>query len=179
MALDKIFVGSSTEAQKVAEAVGEVIDSHEGTEAVLWNTLFPAGIILLEQIERLPNEISGAVLLATPDLECRRNEKTVAAPIANIVFEYGYLSARLGRKRVSILQFGDVDLPSDLQGVRVIKDNQYEYQKGSAAPLLERTKRDLSQWLEQLPRQTPGLPPISQVRPMEVIASCLSFSKNS
>src|SRR5882762_3064764 len=103
MAVNNIFVGSSTEAQKLAEAVAEIINTHEGTQAVLWNALFPAGIILLEQIERLPDEVSGAVLLATPDLECRRNETTVAAPIANIVFEYGYLSARLGRRRVSIL----------------------------------------------------------------------------
>ena len=140
-----------------------MIDHHEGTEAVLWSTLFPAGKILLEQIELLPNEIAGAILLATPDLKFSRNRKSFFAPVANIVFEYGYLSARLGRRRVSILQIDEVDLPSDLQGVRFIKDNQHRYQKDEAFHLLESTKRDLWQWLDQLPRLTPGLPPITQV----------------
>ncbi|HEX5884177.1 MAG TPA: TIR domain-containing protein [Pyrinomonadaceae bacterium] len=163
MVINKIFIGSSNEAEKLAEAVGEMIDHHDGTKAVLWRTLFPAGNILLEQIERLPNEIAGAILLATPDLKCSRNEEPFSAPVANIVFEYGYLSARLGRRRVSILQFDEVALPSDLQGVRIIKDNQRRYQKGAVFPLLESTKRDLQQWLDQLPRLTSGLSPITQV----------------
>jgi predicted nucleotide-binding protein len=113
-----IFVGSSNEAEALAKAVGDLIDGHDGTEAVLWSALFPAGLILLEQIERLPAEIAGAVLVATPDVECRRGQTSFSAPTANVVFEYAYLSARLGRKRVSVLQIDDVDLPSDLQGVR-------------------------------------------------------------
>jgi hypothetical protein len=169
MNLNKIFIGSSTEALKLAEAVGEMIDNHEGTKAVLWSTLFPAGMILLEQIERLPNEIAGAVLLATPDVKCSRKRKRwfdfkrFSAPIANIVFEYGYLSARLGRKRVFILQFDEVDLASDLQGVTVIKDKRHHYEKGADAALLEPTRRKLSKWLDDLPRLTSGLPSISQV----------------
>ena len=114
MSINKIFIGSSREAKKFADAVGEIIDNHEGTKAILWDTLFPAGIILLEQIERLPNDIAGAVLLATPDVECSRKEQRFSAPVANIVFEYGYLSARLGRRRVCIVRFDEVELPSDL-----------------------------------------------------------------
>ena len=159
MNVNKIFIGSSREALKLAEAVEEMIDNHEGTEAILWNTLFPAGMILLEQIERLPNEIAGAVLLATPDVECSRNQERFSAPVANIVFEYGYLSARLGLKRVSILQFDEVRLPSDLEGVTVIKC----YQNGADGPLLETKRGDLWKWLDQLPRLTSGLPPISEV----------------
>jgi len=163
MALNKIFIGSSSEAEALAQVVGEVIDNHKGTQAVLWNNSFPPGVILLEQIESLPDQFVGAVLLWTPDLECCRNQTSFSAPIANIVFEYGYLSARLGRRRVSILQFHEVDLPSDLQGVTIIKDKQYQYQKDKAAPLSESTKKSLWQWLDQLPVLTPQLPPIVQV----------------
>lgn len=163
MALNKIFIGSSSEAEALAQVVAEVINNHKSTQAVLWKDSFPTGVILLEQIEHLPDQFVGAVLLATPDLECCRDQTSFSAPIANIIFEYGYLSARLGRRRVSILQFHEVDLPSDLQGVTIIKDKQYQYQKGAAAPLSESTKKSLWQWLDQLPVLTPKRPPISQV----------------
>jgi hypothetical protein len=140
-----------------------LIDAHEGAEAVLWSALFPAGVILLEQIERLPAEVAGAVLVATPDLQCRRGQTSFSAPTANVVFEYAYLSARLGRKRVSVLRIDDVDLPSDLQGVKLVEDNQFLYQQGAAFPLLERTKAELWRWLDQLPRLAPRLPAVSQV----------------
>jgi len=151
MTLNEIFVGSSSEALKLAEAIGERIDRHQGTKAVLWNTLFPAGMILLERIESLPNEIAGAVLLATPDVKCSRRQERFSAPVANIVFEYGYLSARLGRKRVFIWRFDKVPLPSDLQGVTYIEDEDPD------------RDQKFSDWLDKLPRLTPGLPPISQV----------------
>ena len=164
MALNRIFIGSSSEALSLAQVVREMIDNHKSTEAVLWKTAaFPPGVILLEQIERLPDDVVGAVLLATPDLECCRNQTSFSAPIANIVFEYGYLSARLGRRRVCILQFDEVHLPSDLEGVMIIKEKQYQYQSGAPAPLSESTKESLWQWLNQLPSLTPQLPPISQV----------------
>ena len=35
MALNKIFIGSSSEAEALAQVVGKVIDNHEGTQAVL------------------------------------------------------------------------------------------------------------------------------------------------
>src|SRR5215208_4349413 len=101
--LRKIFIGSSLEALNQAELVAKVIDQ-AGMHPVLWKTIFPAGNILLEKIEQLPNMVDGAVLLATPDLVCDRQGKNeqFSAPVANVVFEYGYLSARLSRKRVAI-----------------------------------------------------------------------------
>jgi carbon monoxide dehydrogenase subunit G len=44
----------------------------------------------------------------------------VIQEVSNIMFEYGYLSARLTRQRVVICLVDDVDLPSDLHGVKVI-----------------------------------------------------------
>ena len=162
---NKIFIGSSTEALKVAEMVGEMIRSHKDTEAVLWNTRFPAGQMLLEEIERLPQEITGAVLLATPDIEYTRDGEPFTAPIANVVFEYGYLAARLTRKRVAICRFGKLDLPSDVEGVNVIviRRDEYEYRKGVASPLPDNAKTKISQWLDELPPLVEGMPAVSQV----------------
>ena len=60
----KIFVGSSSEAQDLAESVGKVIE-RAGMEPVLWKDIFPAGDILLERIEQLPGMVDGAVLVSS------------------------------------------------------------------------------------------------------------------
>jgi hypothetical protein len=87
----------------------------------VWNTeVFPPGRTLLEQIEILPSQFDTAVLLATPDVACRIGSRRFRTTVANVFFEYGYLSARLTRERVAICQFQNADLPSDLRGVKLI-----------------------------------------------------------
>lgn len=156
----KIFVGSSSEALKVAELVGEVI-KETGMVPLVWDTMFPAGDILLEAIEKLPNEVDGAVLLATPDVCCKRGEGSFDAPVANVIFEYGYLAARLTRKRVAICKFEGATIPSDLEGMTVVLAGNYE--KGAPLPLPEDVTRNLRSWLERLPPLADGIPPISRV----------------
>jgi hypothetical protein len=158
----KIFVGSSSEALGVAELVGKVIED-AGMEPVLWKTVFPAGDILLESIEKLPSLVDGAVLLATPDLDCHRKEKNerYRAPIENIVFEYGYLSARLSRKRVAICTFNGAKMPSDLQGLTLVPAGRYE--KGAPSALPAEAKTSLERWLAGLAPLAAGISPISQV----------------
>src|SRR5262249_61527485 len=102
----KIFVGSSTEALNEAGFIAQVIEKQPGMEAVVGNRdAFPVGRTLLEAIERLPFDYHGAVLLATPDVSCRRDGESFTAPVSNVVFEYGYLAARLTRERVAICRF--------------------------------------------------------------------------
>lgn len=156
----KIFVGSSREALEVAKLVGEVI-KETGMVPLVWDTMFPAGDILLEAIEKLPSEVDGAVLLATPDVCCKREEESFDAPVANVVFEYGYLAARLTRKRVAICKFEGATIPSDLEGMTVVLAGNYE--KGDPLPLPEDATRNLRSWLERLPPLADGIPPISRV----------------
>jgi hypothetical protein len=159
----KIFVGSSEEAVKVAEFVGKVI-KEAGMEPVVWDTIFPTGNILLENIEQLPNSVDGAVLVATPDVVCRRSGERFSAPVANVIFEYGYLAARLTRKRVSICRFEEAKMPSDLEGMTVVPAGKYEKdENGDPLPLTEDATRKLRRWLERLVPLADGIPPISQV----------------
>jgi predicted nucleotide-binding protein len=86
---------------------------------VVWDIgAFPVGSTLLERIDSFADEFAGAVLLFTPDVDSVRSGQTADKPVSNVMFEYGYLSARLTRQRVSICLFENADLPSDLQGVR-------------------------------------------------------------
>jgi hypothetical protein len=158
----KVFVGSSSEALNIAEVIGEVI-RRAGMEPVLWKEIFPAGDILLEKIEQLPDMVDGAILLATPDLACKRKarEEEFSAPVANVVFEYGYLSGRLSRKRVAICAFGGADMPSDLQGLTTVQAGSFDKSKQSS--LSSEAEASLKRWLTSLVPLPIGIPPMRRV----------------
>jgi hypothetical protein len=158
----RIFVGGSSEALREAIFMREVINKQPGMEAVVWNSdAFAVGRTLLETIERLPFDYHRAVLLATPDVSCRRNKKKFDAPVANVVFEYGYLAARLSRDRVAICRFKNAEVPSDLGGMKLIEVK--EYQKKNAPALPREAETELVGWLKHLPAGVSGIPAISQV----------------
>src|SRR4029077_20135036 len=99
----------------------------------VWDTgAFPVGSTLLERIDSLANEFEGAVLLFTPDVHSVRSGQTADEPVSNVMFEYGYLSARLTRQRVAICLFENADLPSDLQGVKVMNAGAIGYRTPEA-----------------------------------------------
>lgn len=158
----RIFVGSSSEGLPLAQLVGEVIE-RAGMEPVLWKTVFPAGEILLERIEQLPSWVDGVVLLATPDLVCDRTsrQERFVAPVPNVVFEYGYLSGRLSRKRVAICTFGGAEIPSDLQGLTVVKAGSYT--EGGRLALRSEDETELRRWLQALVPLAAGIPPMHRV----------------
>jgi predicted nucleotide-binding protein with TIR-like domain len=154
-----IFVGGSEEAAELAAKVASAV-AVVGMSPVVWNLgAFPAGQTLLERIENLPYEFDGAVLLATPDIRCIRRGKSFLAPASNVIFEYGYLSSQLTRRRVAICRFGEADMPSDLEGLKVIEGNDADY---GARELPQHMKRELTSWLDGLPRLAAGVSPITQ-----------------
>jgi len=126
--------------------------------AVVWDTgAFPAGSTLLERIESFADDFEGAVLLFTPDVESVRSGQTAAEPVSNVMFEYGFLSARLTRQRVAICLFEGAALPSDLQGVKVMHAGD------GTRPLPADLIRELGIWLESLPRLAEDVPPVVQL----------------
>jgi hypothetical protein len=158
----KIFIGSSTEAQGVARLVAKVIE-RAGMEPVLWETIFLPGPILLDGIEGLRSSIDGAILLATPDLVCDRpaQKQKFSAPVQNVIFEYGYLSGRLSRNRVAVCQFDGAEIPSDLQGLTVVKAG--DYAEGKLSALESEAEATLRRWLDGLVPLAAGIPPMSRL----------------
>jgi CAP12/Pycsar effector protein, TIR domain len=138
--------------------MGAAIDA-AGMTSVVWDTgAFPVGSTLLERIESFADDFEGAVLLFTPDVISMRGGQTAREPVSNVMFEYGYLSARLTRQRVAICLFEDVALPSDLQGVKVMNAGAvgYRTQEGrgndySTPKLPANLIHELGIWLESLP----------------------------
>ena len=91
-----------------------------GFEAIILHEQADGGLTIIEKIERY-TDVDYAVVLYT---ECdigRDKEKKVEdekfRARQNVVFEHGYLMAKLGRKKVCALVKGDVETPGDLSGV--------------------------------------------------------------
>lgn len=159
----RIFVGSSSEARPVAEQIARLLEEQKGIQTEVWSDLFPPGRTFLEQIEMLPDEVVAAVLLATPDVKSTRGTHAGSMPVPNILFEFGFLAARLGRGRVALVEVDELDLPSDLNGMSVIKDVQHTYGRDAAFLLHNDTHLKLLAWLRGLRTLAPGLPAMAQV----------------
>jgi predicted nucleotide-binding protein len=83
-----------------------------------------SGRTIIEKFETYSDDISFAVVLLTPDdvggVASTSNELKSRAR-QNVVLELGYFIGRLGRSRVCALYKGNVELPSDYQGVLYIE----------------------------------------------------------
>jgi hypothetical protein len=158
----KIFVGSSSEAEPLANRVLREQIERAGMELVRWRTIFPPGGYPLEVFERsLPLEVIGAILVATPDVFGERADARFASPVTNVILEYGLLAARLGRSRVAICEFGEIALPSDLHGMTTIRGGTYKKDGGVSLP--KAAADQIQRWLQSLPHLAEQIPPIRQL----------------
>jgi predicted nucleotide-binding protein len=100
-----------------------------------------AGQTIIEKLETCSN-VTFACVLLTPDDEghiAGQPDKKRPRARQNVVLELGMFLAKLGRKRVAILHKGDVELPSDINGLLYIpfKERVDEIKERVAAELQE------------------------------------------
>jgi Zn-dependent protease with chaperone function len=76
---------------------------------------------LPEKFERLASEVSGALVLMTPDdlAVTVRTGSEGSRTRQNVVLEVGWFWARKGREKVLLLARGDLEVPTDLSGAEV------------------------------------------------------------
>ena len=76
------------------------------------------GRTIIEKFEA-HTTVAFAIVLVTPDDEGRHRGEPELSPRArqNVIWEWGYLVAKLGRERVCALYSSGTELPSDLNGV--------------------------------------------------------------
>jgi predicted nucleotide-binding protein len=93
-----------------------------GLEPLILDQLPSEGQTIIEKLESCTSEANFAVVLATPDDEGHRtnrsDEKAYRAR-QNVVLELGMLLSKLGRKKVAILlkDQENMERPSDIQGL--------------------------------------------------------------
>lgn len=85
------------------------------------------GKTIIEKIEENTDDICFAVVLYTAcDLGKAKNEVELRSRARqNVVFEHGYLSAKLGREKVVALVEDGVEQPSDITGIVYISIDEY------------------------------------------------------
>jgi predicted nucleotide-binding protein len=115
----RVFIASSTEGLRVAEAIQSNLD-HE-YECTLWTQgPFQVSALTLESLERLVENVDFAVIAVTPD------DVTVSRGVVsdvardNVILEAGLFLGALGRDRTFLVMPRDLlKLPSDLAGLTV------------------------------------------------------------
>ncbi|TXT36039.1 MAG: hypothetical protein FD135_4554 [Comamonadaceae bacterium] len=115
----KVFIvhGRDNEVkQEVARFVEAV-----GLESIILHEQASVGMTIIEKIERYANDADFALVLYTPCDLGRGVHDTKVHPRnrarQNVVFEHGYLMAKLGRENVCALVKGDIETPNDISGV--------------------------------------------------------------
>lgn len=81
-----------------------------------------SGYTIIEKIEKYTN-VGFCIVLYTPcdDGKAKEEKDLKSRARQNVVFEHGYLCAKLKRNRVCALVKGDIEVPGDLSGVVYIK----------------------------------------------------------
>jgi len=132
----KIFIvhGHDHEAK---EGVARFLEKL-GLEPIILHEQPSSGRTVIEKFETYSGDIAFAVVLLTPDDvggSSRENIKPRARQ--NVILELGYFLGRLGRIRVCALYKGDVELPSDYQGVLYVDLDDSAWKAKLAQELVE------------------------------------------
>ena len=115
----KVFIvhGRDNEAkQEVARFIEKT-----GLQSIILHEQASAGMTIIEKIERYSNEADFALVIYTP---CDHGRAALESKVParnrarqNVVFEHGYLMAKLGRENVCALVKGEIETPNDISGV--------------------------------------------------------------
>jgi hypothetical protein len=157
--LKEIFIGSSKEALEHATQVAAALAEVKDVVPILWTECFKLGDITFLGIENIARRAAGAVFLATPDDHSVIREQRVRTPRANVLFEYGYLTAMLTRGRVALGRYAGVELPSDFAGLTYVPMGDFD----PAKPLDHQATARLKSWASELPAVQTGFSPTCQM----------------
>jgi predicted nucleotide-binding protein len=101
-----------------------------GYKAIILHEQASQGMTIIEKIEA-HTEVGFAIVLYTADDVGNTGEAGKRGELKNrarqnVVFEHGYLMAKLTRARVIPLVSGNVELPSDISGIVYVDDSNWQ-----------------------------------------------------
>lgn len=88
-----------------------------GLKAVILHEQPDRNLTIIEKFEQHADVSHAVVLFSPDDLVLRPGGSVQARARQNVVFELGYFIGRLGRRGVTVLHTGDIEIPSDYSGV--------------------------------------------------------------
>lgn len=123
----KVFIvhGRDNEAKQEVSRFIEKL----GLEAIILHEQASSGMTIIEKIEHYSNDADFALVLYTACDHGRGVHESNIPPKnrarQNVVFEHGYLMAKLGRENVCSLVKGNIETPNDLSGVVYVALDAY------------------------------------------------------
>ncbi len=118
--LPKVFIGSSREGIKIAQALGANFE--HVAEPYLWPHIFELSKTTIEALEKAAADCRFAVFVLTPDDDVRSRGVAMKSARDNVIWEHGLFSGKNGRDRTFFVMPRDVrnlKMPSDLMAVNV------------------------------------------------------------
>lgn len=115
----KVFIGSSVEGLKIANAIQAQLDY--SCEVTVWKDgIFKLSRGTLESLEKTLNDMEYGIFVFSPDdiLEIRKEQKLSIRD--NVLFEFGLFMGKLGRGKVFFItpqNCEDLHLPTDVLGI--------------------------------------------------------------
>lgn len=144
----KVFIvhGRDNETkQEVARFIEKI-----GLQSIILHEQASAGMTIIEKIERYSNEADFALVLYTPCDHGRGALETKIHPRnrarQNVVFEHGYLMAKLGRENVCALVKGEIETPNDISGVVYVSFNAQGSWQAEVAKELKACGYEIKSW---------------------------------
>ncbi len=114
---NKVFLvhGQDNEAKQTVARFLEKL----GLEVIILHEKRNAGMTIIEKFEKYSDVAYAVVLLTPDDLGTAKAEKDKLKSRArqNVIFELGYFIGKLGRENVCALLKGDLERPSDYDGI--------------------------------------------------------------
>ena len=116
-----------------------------GFEAIILHEQVSSGKTIIEKIEEFSNVAYGLVLYTPCDIGAKKgNEKNLEARARqNVVFEHGYLIAKLGRRNVCALVKGKMEIPNDISRVVYVPMDDHKAWRLEIAKELRNTGYDI------------------------------------
>jgi predicted nucleotide-binding protein len=143
-----LFIGSSAAAKSQAKAIIKELSSATLVFLPWWEAFTP-GKTLLEELDGIRDKVDGALLVFSPESETTIRKEKKWVPNLNVLFEFGYFYGHFGRKKVAMLKYGDLFLPSNFGGYIWITGSKF-FKRGAVVQVGNRTQTDFEKWIQQL-----------------------------
>lgn len=114
---DKVFLVHGKD-NSVKQEVARFIEKL-GLQPIILHEQSNAGMTIIEKLERYTDVGFGIILYTPCDIGYENLHEDQKKPRArqNVIFEHGYLTAKLGRQNVCALVKNTVEIPNDLSGI--------------------------------------------------------------
>lgn len=152
----KIFIGSSSEGLKIAQAIKKKIEDECGDwlQCDIWNEgeVFKVNSGTLDSLIRASRRYDYGILVATADDKSIKRKIIHKSMRDNVLFEMGLFLGSLGLDRAFLFANTKISIPSDFNGVTLIRYHKKSDIKPKVSELVDYlTKTKNSYPLKPLP----------------------------